>query len=467
LSTDEIRDFVKNLANDSENPCDETLLLSKNTAILISYLASVSHRGISGSGCKIILEEMLGSLDQWARFPSKHHIRLLCLLASRFGLLDNAGGKIVSLLRPGKMGDNDGAQHEYIETAKDFFECVARLDRSVNKVTPTPDFSAMPTASLARASSMNHGGVTLKNGKVVPRTCSFVETGEGFTEQHWYNCYTCGLLWDKGCCSLCARVCHKGHDIGYSRKSSFFCDCGAEVATAIEQNRTPCKCLTPVSEDLIREFYQDESEVNDKLESAQQRKDGSDIFIEHVADLNRNFLSECKASLKNMVEEATKSDWRESILLILNQTYQSKSASSPNSTDFLGMLIGASPTQPVTRVGCPSLHSRSGKPLTLKRLHGIGMLPIRAAKASSLQSRMISGSPSTISHMRKTRNDSHVQAISADNRGRLYIAESTSVLFCSSLPAVNVRYVENSPASHLSRSQLSILGTDHVKFSIR
>ena len=37
---------------------------------------------------------------------------------------------------------------------------------------------------------------------------------------------------------------------------------GAEVATAIEQNRTPCKCLTPVSEDLIREFYQDELDSN-------------------------------------------------------------------------------------------------------------------------------------------------------------------------------------------------------------
>ncbi|KAK7234637.1 histone-lysine N-methyltransferase [Aureococcus anophagefferens] len=46
-------------------------------------------------------------------------------------------------------------------------------------------------------------------------------------DQHWYNCATCGLVGDKGCCSACARKCHAGHELSYSRKSSFFCDCGA------------------------------------------------------------------------------------------------------------------------------------------------------------------------------------------------------------------------------------------------
>ena len=176
--------------------------------------------------------------------------------------------------------------------------------------------------------------------------------------------------------------------------------------------------------------------------------------------------AEVATSLKNMVEEAIRSDWRDSILLILNQTYQSTSAASPSSTDFSVLLNGTSATQTISGVVCPNLQSRSAQPLTIKRLYSSCLLPIRAAKASSLQSRLISGSSSTTSQ-RKTRNDSHVQALAADNRGRLYIAESTSVIFCSSVPTVNVRYVENSPASHLSRSQLSILGTDHVKFAIR
>ena len=31
--------------------------------------------------------------------------------------------------------------------------------------------------------------------------------------QHWYYCYTCNLTGAEGCCSICARVCHKGHDV--------------------------------------------------------------------------------------------------------------------------------------------------------------------------------------------------------------------------------------------------------------
>ena len=30
-----------------------------------------------------------------------------------------------------------------------------------------------------------------------------------------------------GCCSICARVCHRDHDVTYSKHGSFFCDCGA------------------------------------------------------------------------------------------------------------------------------------------------------------------------------------------------------------------------------------------------
>jgi hypothetical protein len=450
LSTDEVRDLVKNLVGDPDNnPCEETLRLSKKTATVISFLASVSQRGVSGRGCKIILEGMTEGLNQWAMPPSKHHmISLFCLLASRFETLDVAGGIIVSLLK------QDDA---YIETARDFFECVSRLDRSVNKESHSNE----STASLARVRSFKNDGVVLTNGKLVSRTCSFVETGEGFSDQHWYNCYTCGLLWDKGCCSLCARVCHKGHDIGYSRKSSFFCDCGAEVAVAIEQNRTPCKCLTPVSDDIIRAFYGDELEVIDEVKQAW---DDFDAFAELMA---KYFLLKCKESLKNLVDEAIKSDWRESILLIFNQTYQSALASGSGPTDFSAILSATSDTQPFTGVRCPNLLSRSAQPLTIKRNLRRCMVPIRAAKASSLQSRIISGSSAANNNMRKTRNDYHLQAIASDNRGRLYIAESTSILFCSSISSVNVRYVENSPASHLSRSQLSILGTDRVSFAIR
>ena len=42
-----------------------------------------------------------------------------------------------------------------------------------------------------------------------------------------YHCYTCGLAENTGVCSICAKVCHKEHELAYSKYGAFFCDCGA------------------------------------------------------------------------------------------------------------------------------------------------------------------------------------------------------------------------------------------------
>lgn len=31
-----------------------------------------------------------------------------------------------------------------------------------------------------------------------------------------------------GVCSICARVCHRDHDLSYAKYGNFFCDCGAK-----------------------------------------------------------------------------------------------------------------------------------------------------------------------------------------------------------------------------------------------
>jgi hypothetical protein len=89
-------------------------------------------------------------------------------------------------------------QHN-ISVLKDFFQYVSLLDRLVNKKSSavTQLANNSPASHQMATHRVDDTCVTLKNGKVVSRTCSFVETGEGFTEQHWYNCYTCGLLWEK------------------------------------------------------------------------------------------------------------------------------------------------------------------------------------------------------------------------------------------------------------------------------
>lgn len=72
------------------------------------------------------------------------------------------------------------------------------------------------------------------------RVCTFTSSGNNFMEQHWYFCYTCDLTVSKGCCSICARVCHRGHKVVYSRLSRFFCDCGAGGVRG-----SSCLCLKP------------------------------------------------------------------------------------------------------------------------------------------------------------------------------------------------------------------------------
>ncbi|CAI9758716.1 unnamed protein product [Fraxinus pennsylvanica] len=72
------------------------------------------------------------------------------------------------------------------------------------------------------------------------KVCTFTSSGSNFMEQHWYFCYTCDLTVSKGCCSVCAKVCHRDHRVVYSRSSRFFCDCGAGGVRG-----SSCQCLKP------------------------------------------------------------------------------------------------------------------------------------------------------------------------------------------------------------------------------
>ena len=60
------------------------------------------------------------------------------------------------------------------------------------------------------------------------KLCTFTQTQREFANQHWYHCHTCKLVKGSGVCSICAKVCHKGHDLTYAKYGSFFCDCGAK-----------------------------------------------------------------------------------------------------------------------------------------------------------------------------------------------------------------------------------------------
>ncbi|KAF4529110.1 hypothetical protein B566_EDAN013679 [Ephemera danica] len=60
------------------------------------------------------------------------------------------------------------------------------------------------------------------------KLCTFTMTQKEFMNQHWYHCHTCKMVDGVGVCSICARVCHKSHDVTYAKYGNFFCDCGAK-----------------------------------------------------------------------------------------------------------------------------------------------------------------------------------------------------------------------------------------------
>lgn len=60
------------------------------------------------------------------------------------------------------------------------------------------------------------------------KLCTFTITQKEFMNQHWYHCHTCNMVDGVGVCSVCAKVCHRGHDVTYAKYGNFFCDCGAK-----------------------------------------------------------------------------------------------------------------------------------------------------------------------------------------------------------------------------------------------
>ncbi|KAJ4461416.1 putative mitogen-activated protein kinase kinase kinase 11 [Paratrimastix pyriformis] len=67
--------------------------------------------------------------------------------------------------------------------------------------------------------------------------CTFADTGVSFVKQMVFRCRTCGLLGSRGCCALCARVCHRGHDLFEAGVMEFYCDCG------YGRGPHPCQCM--------------------------------------------------------------------------------------------------------------------------------------------------------------------------------------------------------------------------------
>ena len=161
--------------------------------------------------------------------------------------------------------------------------------------------------------------------------CTFVTSGESFQEQHWYFCYDCNLVASRGCCSNCAKTCHTGHRVVYSRKSRFFCDCGADGASPAPRHK--CFCL---SERDVSEF-DDERRVAGERNSrsfeinAESDSEGEDEMEEsQEPNLARRLCSTTALKeLKLTLERAEITEKLEGVLISwFRPLHESDSASS-------------------------------------------------------------------------------------------------------------------------------------------
>ena len=85
-----------------------------------------------------------------------------------------------------------------------------------------------PSASSAGIEEDSEAAEDSDEDSANSKLCTYTITQKDFMNQHWYWCYTCKMVEDKGCCSVCARVCHKNHDVCYAKFGNFYCDCGAK-----------------------------------------------------------------------------------------------------------------------------------------------------------------------------------------------------------------------------------------------
>mmetsp|Transcript_28026 Transcript_28026/g.42742 ORF Transcript_28026/g.42742 Transcript_28026/m.42742 type:complete len:4540 (+) Transcript_28026:153-13772(+) len=307
--------------------------------------------------------------------------------------------------------------------------------------------------------------------ETAPRACSYV-LRNGFFQQHWYNCYTCGLVVDKGCCTICALTCHRGHEVAYSRYSSFFCDCGAEMASAGEENRVVCRCITPMMTEEAEKLFEEERANNylfatnngtslDTFGTTKTSLAGRmPLFVEVAA----SFKNEATSAIEEIKREATDSPWITTFFNII--THKSGDGEMNKGCISKNSIV---PSKQHFSAHCASisLAQRHGKELELKCLEDVNLVPIRAARAGTFNVKM--SVETTTDRLKRAMLNRHgiVRKIAvADSRGRLLVAEPCSLAFCSLLPAINTRFIKGPLSSQIGRAQMSVVASYSMSFNI-
>ena len=489
-----------------EESCIRALLCNR----LCLLLSNISKQGQCTTS---IINHLLDSLEDFLSktvpmvclkdFTSGHHesvLNLLQVLASHNDRLFEVGSYILGMVKKFVCHLNETEDnHDHLTLVmiqmNHFLNFVLSL-----KILPE---NKMPKHEERKKSIGMETEILDHEKNNIPKfamtnKCSYVETGGDFRSQHWYNCYTCGLLWDKGCCTICALVCHKDHDVGYSRKSSFFCDCGAganggdgddgELQTFTsrpDRNHTShCKCLRAVSDDAIRDIiHKTLVKISDGIFSKllqnqeysgyQINSNGSKFqFLDHCAfgEIRQHTpaldLSKCKisaASVPKFFELANSNLWLNDAIDIFHKCFTrwEKSRKEKNPFD-LGI-----DTRLLSHQAMNGAFGSDFQPCLISDSLSSFLEPVRIVKPKAFNVKLSNDSISEKSLRSFLSNKGMVRkVIVSDFRGRMVVAEPSQLIFLSALPLMNIRHVKNAMDNPLDRYQVPIIGKESIKFTV-
>lgn len=298
----------------------------------------------------------------------------------------------------------------------------------------------------------HHGDDALQPQQPQSRRCSHARH-LGFVNQHWYHCVTCNLTGDKGCCTVCAVICHAGHEVSYSRFSAFFCDCGAE--SGMQGRCFECKCLTEVSQDVFeRSMASGLRTTNANVRDGRRWVSSSSSLSSAESCTSiamARFPDTVDESLRLFIDLGRREDWFTRVLSsayidIPELRHSSVGATTYESTRSLLRDRASSVSfLPATEMGS----------LSCTGAFRSGAFKVRMSEENSVES-LKRALLSTGGTFRK--------AMTSTSRGLVLVAETNSVLLCTLLPAICAP--DSDSRLQLPRSSACIVGAKPIGFNI-
>jgi len=438
ISDDKLSEIIRKYICEKaieETADDHHRCIPESLSTIIAFLLLSQDDVDCSSFTKVdhVLSILQDSYNEWKAFPFQQRkpiIELVLLFACQRNKLFQIGKLLVGDLKEQLKSRVDNI-HNAFENVQHFTDVLLAVRGALSKTSsPTP--SSSPPSSKALLSSL-------------PEKCSFAIISD-FHDQHWYNCYTCGLTADKGCCSLCAVVCHQGHDVEYARNSSFFCDCGGDETP---DNQMKCKCLVANARD---KFLKNHSVVKASETTA---KDDSSMVLSPAlcAEIVKcSFAQEGRRAINELFEKGQKAGWARFMFDCTKQSFEGWRAHRDASTDiFAADSYGALRNALAVR-------NQAG---TVRRLPTAEYVSLGVSSSGIFQTKMSMDSATDRAKRSRLSDLGIVRSVmDADSRGRMVVSEPRGLCFCNGLPMASFLCSSSSATDQsFTRSSMRVISS--------